>query len=238
MGDEALLRSRMRHALLVVLAAACTCATAQDIAIGKVDYYTENRGWNEAGLGPTYQIVVGVTVVPSGLPTLVFAEQGSLRQPFSHFAQPSTPDLYSYWQRYDLAYAGAWRITAERGEGRKAEVRTRALAKPQQVPLARNVRITGAGTSPQVHWELPDLSGFDVERIRVGVRGEPRVQGRFLSMLYVSGDLPPSATAFTIPPGVLAAGGRYVFQVMLEDLEDGALENRSAAFSAPYVAAR
>jgi hypothetical protein len=41
-----------------------------------------------------------------------------------------------------------------------------------------------------------------------------------------------------VPPGVLAAGRRYVFQVMLEDLEDGTLENRSIAFSEPYVVAR
>jgi len=40
------------------------------------------------------------------------------------------------------------------------------------------------------------------------------------------------------PPGVLAQGERYVFQVMLEDLEDDALENRSMAFSDPYTPAR
>jgi len=67
------------------------------------------------------------------------------------------------------------------------------------------------------------------------VRGNPRVHGRFMSQLYVSGDLPPTATAFTIPAGVLAAGQRYVFQVMLEDLEGGVLENRSLSFSDPYT---
>jgi len=36
------------------------------------------------------------------------------------------------------------------------------------------------------------------------------------------------------PPGVLAQGERYVFQVMLEDLEGGQLENRSLTFSKPY----
>ena len=56
--------------------------------------------------------------------------------------------------------------------------------------------------------DTPDLAGFDVARIRIAVRGEPRVHGRFLSELYVSGELALSATAFTIPPGVLAAGKR------------------------------
>jgi hypothetical protein len=60
------------------------------------------------------------------------------------------------------------------------------------------------------------------------------VQGRFLSLLYISQNLPASAETFTIPAGVLVPGERYVFQVMLEDLEGGRLENRSIAFSDPY----
>ncbi|HZM33155.1 MAG TPA: hypothetical protein VFC18_01580 [Burkholderiales bacterium] len=36
-------------------------------------------------------------------------------------------------------------------------------------------------------------------------------------------------------PGILKRGERYVFQVMLEDLEGGALENRSLAFSEPFT---
>jgi hypothetical protein len=51
----------------------------------------------------------------------------------------------------------------------------------------------------------------------------------------VSGDLPPTATSFRIPAGVLERGERYVFQVMLEDLENGRLENRSLTFSDPYT---
>jgi hypothetical protein len=95
--------------------------------------------------------------------------------------------------------------------------------------------VTGKGLQPRISWELPDLKGFDIERIRVAVRGGARVHGRFMSQLYVSGDLPPTASSYTIPPGVLAAGERYVFQVMLEDLEGGALENRSLSFSDPYT---
>jgi hypothetical protein len=62
--------------------------------------------------------------------------------------------------------------------------------------------------------------------------------GRFLDTLHVSGDLPPTATAFRIQAAVLASGERYVFQVMLEDLEGGALENRSSTFSEPYYVSR
>lgn len=223
---------------LAVLAASAPVALAQAPAISGVEHYTENRGWNEAGLGPTHQIVIGATVRPAGLPTLVFAEQGGVREPMTHFAQPATPDLYAYWRRFDPAFAGAWRITAERGAEKSAPAEVPAIANPQKLPLARDVRVVGKDTTPLLRWRLPDLAGFDVERIRVVVRGGERVQGRFLSALHTSGELPPSAMSFKIPAGVLAPGARYVFQVMLEDLEDGRIENRSSAFSRTYQVPR
>ena len=216
---------------LVAALAYCPALPAQELAIGKLERYTDNRGWNEAGIGPTYQIVVTAEVVPSGFPTLVFGEQNGVREPFAQFPR----DVYALWKRFDPAFAGAWRIAAERSDAKGATATTAPIARPQQVPLVTDVRVAGKGAQPRLSWKLPDLSGFDVERIRVAVRGGARVQGRFLSELYVSGDLPPSATSFRIPAGVLERGERYVFQVMLEDIEDGRLENRSLTFSDPYA---
>ena len=220
------------------LMASSTASLGQQIAISGLGHYTENRGWNDAGLGPLHQVIVTATVSPSGLPTLVFAERDGARLPFTHFPQPGTPDLYVLWQRFEPGPPGSWRVIAERGEARAAPVSTAVLAKPQEVPLVSDLRVTGQGAQPLLHWKLPDLSGFDVERIRVGVRGGERLHGRFLSLLYASGDLPPTATSFRIPAGVLAKGERYVFQVMLEDLEGEELENRSLTFSEVYAVPR
>lgn len=221
-----------------MLLATAAAALAQAPAISNVEHYTENRGWNEAGLGPTHQVVIAATVAPSGLPTLVFAEKDGVREPFTHFAQPSTPDLYVHWRRFEAASAGAWRIAAERSGEMAEPVLAPPIASPQKLPLARDVRVVGKDATPLLRWRLPDLAGFDIERIRVIVRGGERVHGRFLGVLYASGDLPSSAMSFKIPPGVLAPGGRYVFQVTLEDLEDGRLENRSLAFSRTYTVPR
>jgi hypothetical protein len=219
-----------RLAALAALLALAGAAAAQDIAIGKLERYTDNRGWNEAGIGPTYQIVVTAEVVPSGFPTLVFGEQNGVREPFTQFPG----DVYALWKRFDPAFTGAWRIAAERSDAKGATATTAPIARPQQVPLVTDVRVAGKGAQPRLSWKLPGLAGFDVERIRVAVRGGARVQGRFLSEIYVSRALPPTATSFRIPAGVLERGERYVFQVMLEDLEDGVLENRSLTFSDPY----
>lgn len=229
---------RPRLGLAGVLFAASTVSLAQPITIAVLGHYTENRGWNDAGLGPTHQVIVSATVAPSGLPTIVFAERDGVRQPLSHFPQPGAPDVYVLWQRFEPGQTGPWRIVAERGEAKAEPASTLALARPQQVPLALNVRVSGKGAQPRLRWKLPELAGFDVERIRVGVRGGERVHGRFMSLVYVSADLPPTATGFRIPAGVLRPGERYVFQVMLEDLEDGQLENRSLAFSEAYTVPR
>ena len=225
-------------AALAMVLASGTAPLAQEMRISELGHFTENRGWNEAGLAPAYQIVVTAAVVPSDLPTRVFAEQGGVRQALWHLPLSSAPNAYVYLRRFEPGLMGSWRIVAERGEVKSALTWTPVLAKPQEVPLVRNVRVTGTGAEPLVSWELPDLTGSDIDRIRVGVRGGKRLYERFMDLLYVSGDLPPTATAFPIPPGVLAPGERYVFQVMLEDLEGGVLENRSLTFSEPYTVSR
>ena len=208
---------------------------AHEPSISQADHYTENRGWNEAGLGPTHQVIVNVTVIPSGFPTLVFAESGSQREPLTHFPQPGSPHRYALWLRYEPGAVKSWRVLAERNEAKSVPVQIPTLERPQRLPLAAEVRVIGKGTQPRVAWKFPDLKPFDVDRIRVGVRGGQRVHGRFLEQIYVSGDLPSTATSFAVPERVLAEGERYIFQVMLEDLQGGALKNRSLSFSDPFT---
>lgn len=224
-------------AALAMVLASSTAPLAQEMRISNLGHFTENRGPNEAGLLAAYQIVVTAAVVPSDFPTRVFAEQAGVRQAMWLLPMSSAPNAYVYLRRFEPGLTGPWQIVTERGEA-KATASTPALAKPQEVPLVRNVQMTGRGAEPLVSWELPDLTGFDIDRIRVGVRGGKRLYERFLDLVYVSGDLPPTATAFAMPPGVLASGERYIFQVMLEDLEGGVLENRSVTFSEPYTVSR
>jgi hypothetical protein len=225
----------MRRALFALLSLCAAAAGAQELKVTGVEQYTENRGWNEAGIGPHFQMIVIATVSPSGFPTLVYAEQDGVRQAFMHFAQPSTPDLYVLFQRVEPQSSAPWRVVAERDGIKSLPVPTPGLAQAWQVPLAKDVRVAGKGATPRVRWALPDLGGRAIGRIRVVVRGEPRVHGRFMSALYVSDGLPATATNYAIPQGVLKPGGLYVFQVSLEDMEGSQVRNRSMAFSEPYA---
>jgi hypothetical protein len=228
-------RGPVSRALLLLLSLCADLAFAQELKVTGVEQFTENRGWNEAGIGPHFQMIVVATVSPSGFPTLVYAEQDGVREALTHFAQPSTPDLYVLFQRVEERSSAPWRVVAERDGIKSARVQTQGLARAWQVPLARDVRAAGRGAMPRVSWVLPDLGARAIGRIRVVVRGEPRVHGRFMSALYTSDGLPATATGFTIPQGVLKPGERYVFQVSLEDLEGSEVRNRSMSFSEPYV---
>ena len=224
-----------RKALLLLPALCGSPAFAQVPSVTRIEQLTENRGWNEAGIGPHYQMIVAARVSPSGFPTVVYAERDGERQALMHFPQPSTPDLYVLFQRVEAGSTGQWRIVAERGDARSAPTLTPGLASTWQVPLAKDVRITGRGAEPRVTWALPDFGGREIGRIRVAVRGEPRVHGRFMSALYSSEELPATAKSYAIPRGVLKQGERYIFQVALEDVAAGEVRNRSMAFSAPYT---
>lgn len=227
-------RSLVRGALLVLLSLCAASAFAQELKVTGVEQYTENRGWNEAGIGPHFQMIVVARVTPSGFPTLVYGEQDGVREAFMHFAQPSTPDLYVLFQRVEPRSSAPWRVVAERDGVKSAPVPTQGLARAWEVPLATDVRVAGKGAMPRVSWALPDLGGRAIGRLRVVVRGEPRVHGRFMSALYTSNGLPATTTSITIPQGVLKPGERYVFQVSLEDMEGSEVRNRSMSFSKPY----
>jgi hypothetical protein len=223
-----------RNLVICVLSLYATSACAQNLKVTDIQQYTENRGWNEAGIGPHFQMIVVARVSPSGYPTLVYGEQDGVREAFVHYAQPSTPDLYILFQRVQARSSAPWGVVAERDGVRSMPVQTQGLARAWQVPLATDVGVAGTGATPRVRWALPELGGRAIARIRVVVRGEPRVHARFMSALYTSDGLPATATSFTIPQGILQPGKRYVFQVSLEDMEGSEVRNRSMSFSEPY----
>jgi hypothetical protein len=101
-----------------------------------------------------------------------------------------------------------------------------AIADPEFVPLVLNLRVAPNGTTPTIAWDLPDLSGFDLDRILV--RATDAASG---DQIFQSGNLSAGATSFVMPDGFLQPGKTYEFRVMLDDFASGQLENRSNTFS-------
>lgn len=126
-----------------------------------------------------------------------------------------------------LAFAGSpdpWSYSVTDASGTATGLFPLILA-PQLLPFASSITVSDASTTPLVTWGLPDLSGFDVDRIRLRVITEEGLQ-------IFQRDLAASATSFLMPSGVLDPGIGYFYRVIIEDLELGRIENRSSAFSA------
>jgi len=104
------------------------------------------------------------------------------------------------------------------------------IAEPELLPFAFNIQASDHSATPTISWMLPDLSAFDVDRVRL--RAIDAADG---SQTFQT-SLSSSATSFTLPSGALQPGHSYYYRVMIEDLEDELMENRSNAFSAVATA--
>lgn len=128
---------------------------------------------------------------------------------------------------FDPALMGAWTIRVTDSTG-SSDVVAPAIPEPELLPLVENIRISGRRASPTISWDLPDLSDFDVERTRLRVldADSPRQLFDFI--------VPTGATAFDLPLGVIEPDKRYVFRVMMQDIEAGRVSNQSSTFSAVF----
>lgn len=100
------------------------------------------------------------------------------------------------------------------------------IADPELLPFAYDISVSDRSATPTISWQLPDLTGFDVDRVRL--RAIDAASG--LQIFTVN--LAPTATSFTFADGILESGHSYYYRVILEDLANGLQENRSNAFSA------
>jgi hypothetical protein len=99
------------------------------------------------------------------------------------------------------------------------------IAAAQALPFVQNIEASDSSATPMVSWDLPDLTGFDVNRV------ELRVIDADTSQQVFRVNLAANATSFQLPTGALLEGHNYFYRVVLTDLENGRLENRSNAFS-------
>lgn len=103
------------------------------------------------------------------------------------------------------------------------------IADPELLPFAYDISVSDRSSTPTVSWKLPDLGDFDVDRIRL------RAIDATSGLQIFSVNLAPTATQFAFADGILQAGHSYFYRVIIEDLNNGLLENRSNAFSAAAI---
>ena len=104
------------------------------------------------------------------------------------------------------------------------------IADPELLPFASDITVSDRSSTPTISWDLPDLTGFDVDQVRL------RAIDAASGLQVFQAILAPTATEFTIASGFLESGHSYYYRVILVDLEGSLQENRSNAFSATAVA--
>lgn len=99
------------------------------------------------------------------------------------------------------------------------------IADAEALPFAQNIAVSDSSTTPTVSWNLPDLSGFDVDRVELRAIDAGTGQQVFRA------NLGANATSVQVSNGALEFGHSYFYRVILVDFDNGRLENRSNAFS-------
>jgi hypothetical protein len=234
----------MRHALIMAITilaagwAAFAPGQAEALSVSGTFNFRENVGPNTVGATVGDRLILGaVNIVPSGPPTTATAAQGATVVALTHLPQTIAPDQYFANLPFDPALTGAWAITATRDLETAGPVSTNAIVVPQLLPLVQNIQVVGFGLTPTLLWDLPDLTGVSVTRMRVRVvdAATRDVLAQFFLVPFAQpGGVPSLPLELTVPPGVLQYGRDYVFRIMLEHVQGGVLQSRSSAFSSAY----
>jgi hypothetical protein len=213
---------------------------------------TSNDGPNEFR-PPGHVLYIGATAIsPSGPETTASAIHVGPGDSYDlgHFPSPLRPDEYAVRVPY-TGQAGQWIIQAVTG-AETGSVPTHVLDDPRVLPLAVNLQAFGTMLAPTLTWDPFDSAAFptgrpppivlgtDFYQLRVRIRlAQPNVP-----TVFDSGNLPTTATSFTLPPGILQPNQHYLLSVMLLQFDTEvvtsldpprfttALENRSETYQA------
>jgi hypothetical protein len=183
----------------------------------------------------TNQTQWNVTLISSDLPGLVSVRASRGNSAFDLFYNGSpifSNYLFSrnsvvFSDEQLIAFAGnpiPWTFTATDSTGATTGLFP-LIAEPELLPFAFDIQVSDGSSTPTISWMLPDLSLFDADRVRLRVIDADSGAQIFQRALLISD------TSFTMPTGALQSGHSYFYRVMIEDLENGLLENRSNAFS-------
>jgi hypothetical protein len=232
--SEVVPMKNIQRQLISLVLAACASGTHAAPTISSTLFYTDAWSTNQASpsLNGNYLHMFTAVESPYKPPDLsATATRGGTVLNLSFYTTPIFAQSNFETFLTNTARTGAWvlRVTDPTGT---ADGLFPAINNAQFLPFVSNLHITGGGLTPTINWSLPDLTGFDVDDLRVRA-----VVANTGQQVFQSDRLNPATTDFTLPANVLKAGIGYEFRVLLEDFEGTRLENRSNTFTSVYTSA-
>jgi hypothetical protein len=223
---------------LLTVAAFQFCAVCAWALPTMIDYshFTDHIGPNTLP-GYTFGDKVQLTVFldstdPVGSSTIsAAANQGGTTLALDYYYNPTLPELHNYTKLidFDPALTGSWEIIPTDSTGTGPSAFTNAIADPELIPLVENLTVQGTPLGARVSWTHPNLDGFDVDVLAVGI-----LDATTGKQVFNSNPLSVQTTNYGPPAGVLQVGVDYVYGIILADRAGGRLENVSRTFSEPF----
>jgi hypothetical protein len=215
----ALMRTVQVHCLIAAaLLIACLVAeprSAFSLTIDRANAWRDISSDNTVGFLLGDQLFFGaISVQPAGPPTTVSATQNGLTLPLFFLGGgigDVAPGQYGRDFAYNPAFTGSWSLSGMRGSD-TATATTPAPGGVTSMPFANNVTIGGVGTTPTFSWMLPPSSA---DLVRIGIFDDEQPAAPRKPIIFESGAIALATTSFTVPPGTLEAGHRYVARVEL-----------------------
>lgn len=229
-------RCTRKRVLAIVTALAVSSGVTAAPVITRTDFYTDFFGPSviDSRLGASLHLDVGVESPYAPAQMNVFARyslDSAIGRTLFYYSGPIFAGKNFDRNFTPTTLLSAWSLFATDPDGTSTTL-IPGIAEPEFLPLVQNLRVIQSGTTPNVVWDLPDLTNFDVDRIRVRIFDVATREA-----IFQSASLAPVATNYVVPSGVLDRGRTYEFRVSLEDLKGSAgepvrgLENRSNAFT-------
>ncbi|WP_198669005.1 PEP-CTERM sorting domain-containing protein [Elioraea thermophila] len=159
-----------------------------------------------------------------GSGTTVVATQGGAGLPLTYIGSPAAPAEFNAVTRFNPALAGSWTLTISNpGSANSPQtVATPSLFRADgtlvdAIGLARNVGISGTGTTPRITFDAPEGSRVDTVGIRIW---DLSLDGG--RQIHAVNRLPADTRHYDIPAVLssglsLREGGRYAFSVDFEE---------------------
>jgi len=152
-----------------LLLTAVSCGATALPTIESTEFFTDR--WAPSVAFPTRNgdyLHLSTVVVSPDAPEQVsaVATQGALVRPLTFFSGPIFAEKNFETFLSNLTLTGAWNLTVSDTSG-STNGTFAAIADPEFLPLLQSVQVVGSDTTPTITWTLPDLTGFDVDSIRV-----------------------------------------------------------------------
>jgi hypothetical protein len=204
----------------------------------EVLYFRDFRGTNSVGLAMGDRLVLGFVDVQPAIGTTITARYATGDEvALAPTPSPENPNAFTGSVPYNSAFTGSWSFSLQNGPD-ETTVTVPAIGDVPQMGRTTDLLMFPDGLEPRFEWTNP--AGAEAVQITVLDLGERQGPSGFAERIAVF-QLPPEATSFEMPAGILQPEKLYSLEIAADltwqgglnpsgSSRDGAIASRSRTF--------